>query len=307
MNIARYRHVLAVADAGSFGRAAAALGMSQPPLSQSIRRLERDLGVTLFERTTQHVALTPAGEAFLPEARAAVAAAERAAALARAAGTAPAPLRLGVVSVALFEVLPALLQAAAQASIPVRAVYASTNDQLAGLADGSLDIGLVTPPFDAPARLQVTVVADEPVVAAMPVGSAATPDGPVSLEALGERLILFPRRDGPALHDAILALFRTRGLAPRTIAEAPASMLATLALVAAGVGASLVPAAVARNLTIAGAAFRPLAAEGVPTWTVALAHMPLAARSPAARLLGAWRGAGTGSARPAGAGSSRRD
>ena len=76
MDIQRFRHILVVAEEGNFARAAARLGMAQPPLSQSIQRTERDLGVTLFNRTRKGVYLTAAGQALLPEARAAVAAAE---------------------------------------------------------------------------------------------------------------------------------------------------------------------------------------------------------------------------------------
>src|SRR5215472_18448957 len=102
MTVQRFRHFLAVATEGHFGRAAARLGMKQPPLSQSIRRLERDLGVTLLERTPMGARLTRAGEAFRPEAQAAVAASERAAALARAAVAPRRPVRVGAVSVALW-------------------------------------------------------------------------------------------------------------------------------------------------------------------------------------------------------------
>ena len=290
MNIQRYRHFLAVAEATNFARAAERLGMKQPPLSQSIRRLERDIGVALLERTTQSVKLTAAGEAFLPEAQTAVAAAARAEAKARAAGGAPAPLRVGVVSVALFEILPDLLDIARQAQIPLRIVYASTNDQLAGLADGSLDFGFVTPPFDGPPRLQLIEVANEPLVAALP--SAMVGDAPLSLAAIHDRLILFPRADGPKLHDAILDMFRMRGLTPGIIEETPASILATLALVAAGVGVSFVPAAIARSVAIAGVSFRTLPdVSDVPTWPVALGHMPLSAKSREATLLARWRAA----------------
>jgi DNA-binding transcriptional LysR family regulator len=285
----RFRHFLAVVEEGHFGRAAARLGIKQPPLSQSIRRLERDLGVALLERTAKGVKLTSAGEAFLPEAQAAVAAAERAAVLARAAATPRKPVRVGVVSVALWEILPGLLSAARRADIDIELEQAMTNDQLSALAAGGLDLGLVSPPFNAPARLRVAELTRERVVVALPEELAPRNGKTVALAGIADRLILFPKAEGPVLHEAIMAMFRARGLTPKIVQESP-GMLTTLALVAAGVGASFVPAALARSLSMDRVAFRHVdPAEDAPAWPVALAHMPLAARSASAKLLAAWR------------------
>jgi DNA-binding transcriptional LysR family regulator len=289
MNIQRFSHFLAVAEEANFGRAATRLGIKQPPLSQSIRRLERDLGVTLLERTAKGVKLTTAGEAFLPEARAAVAAAGRAAALARSAAALRRPLRIGVISVALWQALPALLDIARQVKIAVQLEQKTTNEQLAALANGDLDLGFVAPPFEAPPRLRVIGLANEPVVVAAP--SKLVPKGrrAISLRLIAEQLILFPRHEGPALYDAILAMFRTHGMNPNIVQESP-RMLTTLALVAAGYGASLVPAGVARSLSIKGVEFRRLEPSyDPPSWPLALAHMPFSAGSDAAKLVARWR------------------
>jgi DNA-binding transcriptional LysR family regulator len=300
MSLQRLYHFVAVADEGSFGRAAARIGIQQPPLSQSIRRLERDLGVALLERGTKGTTLTSAGRAFLPEARAAVAAAERAAALARAAARPRNAVRIGAVSVALWEILPDLLRTAEEAHIPISLQQLTTNEQLKALASGELDLGLVAPPFEAPARLHVTTLASEPVVVAAPAPIARGAKNSIPLNAIAERLVLFPRADGPILHDAIMAMFRTRGLAPTIVQESP-RILTTLALVAAGRGASFVPAALARSIAIKNVVFRPLKGlKDAPTWPVALAHMPLSARSDAAALLAHWHRTSRGSQRPGG-------
>jgi DNA-binding transcriptional LysR family regulator len=289
MSLRRLQYFVAVAEEGTFGRAAARMGIQQPPLSQSVRRLERELGTLLLERGPRGVTLTAAGRAFLPEARAAVSAAERGVALARAAAHARTPVRIGVVSVALWEVLPEVLRAARERDITVNLQQLTTNEQLIALSNGELDLGLVVPPFEAPARMQVTALANERVVVAAPVSIARTESGSIALEAIAERLILFPRADGPILYDAILALFRSRGLEPRIVQESP-RMLTTLALVAAGRGASLVPAAIARNIVIKGVTFHPLTRlKDAPAWPVSLAHMPLSARSDTAVLLAHWR------------------
>jgi DNA-binding transcriptional LysR family regulator len=286
MNIQRFRHFVAVAELKNFGRAAERLGIRQPPLSQSIQRLERDLGVALFTRTTQHVRLTLAGAALLPEASAAIDAAERGIAGARAALTKDAPVRVGVVSLALFEILPAFLKAAEQAGTTVQLVYASTNEQLRLLATGALDFGFLSPPFEKTPRMTVIGLSNEPALAGLPVSQIYPAAKNVPLEAISDRLIMFRREDGPHLYDMTLALFRREGLSPKIVEETPSSILATLALIAAGRGVALVPASIARNVSVAGVTFKPIKpATAVPTWPTALAHMPLPARSPAGRTL----------------------
>lgn len=285
MNIQRFRHFLAVAEEGSFAKAALRLGMSQPPLSQSIRRMERELGVKLFDRTTQKVSLTKAGEAFYPEARITVAAAARAIELAKSTENTAPVLRIGFVSLALFEVLPVVLHQAAELGLAVQVSYASTNEQIAALAEGRLDLGFVTPPHDSVPRLQSSLISDENLLLAIPEDLQFSDEDTTDLAALSDRLIMFPRTAGPKLHDALLDMFRSKGLTPQIVAEAPADMLVTLAMVAAGVGVSFVPAAVARSLSVEGVRFHRVPEPDLtPTWPIALIHMPLSSGSPEARL-----------------------
>ena len=289
MNLQRFHHFIAVAETGSFTRAAELIGIRQPPLSQSIRRLEAEIGTALFQRTAQGVTLTRSGAAFLAEAREALAAADRAVVLARAADSPAVPaVRLGIVSLALFELLPELVTTARNVGLALDVRYLSTDDQVEAIAHGALDLGLLTPPVQAPKRMKLIPIAHDPLVAALPADLAG-PGPSVTLAELEPHLILFPRTGGPVLHDAITTLFRAAGCPLANRQEVPASMLATLGLVAAGAGASIVPSAVARNVTMKGLEFRQLDCAGpVPTWPIALAHMPLSAESPAARLLKAW-------------------
>ena len=262
--------------------------MPQPPLSQSIQRLERELGVILFERSRKGAWLTEAGQAILPEARATVAAAARTKTLARSVADERDPVTIGVTSPSLWGPLPELIRAARDEGIPLRLDQMSTNDQIPALTEGRLDIGIVSPPFDIPQRLRVEDVSTEPIIAALPEGIA--PDGdeaPLSL--LADRLILFPQTQGPTLHARIMGMFASQNVTPVVIQEA-GELLMTLALVAAGFGASLVPAGIGRNVPMRGVAYRRLAAvDDVPPWPFAIAHMPLTVQSRPARILARWR------------------
>jgi len=232
--------------------------------------------------------LTDAGLAFLPEARATVAAAARARALVRAISDERDPVTIGVTSPSLCGPLPELIRAARDERIPLRLQQMSTNDQIPALTEGRLDIGVVSPPFDIPQRLRVEDVSTEPIIAALPESIA--PDGDEApLTLFADRLVLFPQAQGPTLHARIMGMFASQNVTPVVIQEVD-ELLMTLALVAAGFGASLVPAGIGRNVPMRGVAYRRLATiDDVPPWPFAVAHMPLAVQSRPARILARWR------------------
>jgi DNA-binding transcriptional LysR family regulator len=280
----RVRHALAVADTGSFSRAAELLGIGQPPLSQSVQRLEQELGVTLFERTPKGVRLTPSGEAFLTDARQAVAAADRARSAARAAAIGHPPVRIGVILPAIFGPLQRLARIAAAADVPIQLIDGGTEELLEALGDGRLDLSFVAPPFDTPPGMRLMPIDREPLVAALPESMAAAPGPHAPLAAMAERLIMPPRSYGPMMYDALLTMFTLQGLKPVVVAETT-RMLTMLALTSAGVGASIVPPSFARSVNMADISFRPFAPDvPTPTFRLSIGCFDLLPTSPAGRL-----------------------
>ncbi|MDK1494718.1 LysR family transcriptional regulator [Sinorhizobium sp. 7-81] len=139
MELRHLRHFLAVADELHMGRAAERLGMAQPPLSQSVARLEKELGVRLFDRANRRLTLTRAGVAFLDEARSSVLHADAAYALARSAEDGAAgEVRIGFVSAALYEHLPRRLARLRQTlpAVQPKLFELSTNEQLGAWRKG---------------------------------------------------------------------------------------------------------------------------------------------------------------------------
>jgi DNA-binding transcriptional LysR family regulator len=261
MELRHLRYFVAVAETLSFARAARALNLSQPPLSRQIRALEEELGTALFARTKRSVQLTPAGAALLPEARRLLREADglKAGALRLAAGEV-GTLALGFISVAAYNLLPELAPEFRRRHPGVKlALQEATSDVLLpGLRQGDLDVGLVLPPVDAPGLEYVPLVHDT-LVAALPAGAAqAREKGPIRLASLGgEPFILFPRRVGASLYDAIVGACRRAGFAPRIEQEA-IQMQTIVSLVAARMGVALVPASL-EHLRRTGVVYRPLA------------------------------------------------
>jgi DNA-binding transcriptional LysR family regulator len=144
------RYFVAVAEELHFGRAAKRLGMAQPPLTRAIRELERQLGVQLLERTTRRVALTPAGEALLWDARIALDAVSAAGRRARHAGEPTPALRLALKADIDGGLLPQILGAYAQeeASPPVKLVLGRIGEQAQAVRDGHADIAMLLSPFE---------------------------------------------------------------------------------------------------------------------------------------------------------------
>ncbi|WP_157215794.1 LysR family transcriptional regulator [Flavisphingomonas formosensis] len=269
MDIRQLRHFAAVAQTLHFGQAAEMLGMTQPPLSQSIMALERELGAPLFERTKRSVALTPFAVALLPHVRTVldgmVALPETARRLREGIS---GQLALSFVSTADYGILPELVRRYATAfpDVAITLTEATSDVQIAALAEGKGDVGLVIPPPAAafPDPLAYLPLVTEPLVAAVPESWIAEgqmrPDGAGRLapEAVtGAPLILFPRQSAPAFHDLVTGYYAAHGGRAR-IAQEAIQMQTIISLVSAGMGIALVPASL-RNLSRTGVAYVDLA------------------------------------------------
>ncbi len=243
-------------------RAAERLGIQQPPLSQQIRALERELGVQLFRRRPRGMEPTQAGAALAEEARAILARVEQAEAAARRTGRGEAGrLGIGFTSSASFHPLvPRAIRAFRDAHplVSLSLEESGTVELAAALRAEQLDAAFVRSPIAPHDDLSVHALLEEEMFAALPGGHAlASAETPLDLAALsGETLILYRRPLGPGLYDAIIAACHRAGFSPRIGQEAP-RMLSTLGLVAAGLGVSLVPASM-RRLQAEGIAYRPL-------------------------------------------------
>lgn len=290
MELRHLRHFLAIASELHMGRAARLLGMAQPPLSQSIARLERELGVRLFERANRRLSLTPAGAAFLADAQAAIRHAEAARAIARQAAEGIAgEVRIGFVSAALYEQLPARLSRLREAlpNIRPQLTELSTNDQLAAMAEGQLDIGFVHPPLGTQQRLDMLEFPEEESLAVLPDDGRAGSVTLAEVAALG--LILFPAAQGPVLHARILDTFTRAGLSAPVVQEANRA-LTMLSLVSAGLGAALLPRSTQR-LAFRGTRYAPISDAALPAMPLAMVRRR-APQTPAARK--AWQLFATG-------------
>lgn len=263
IELRQLRYFLTVAEELHFGRAAKRLHMTQPPLSQAIQGLEELLGARLFERNRRGVALTPAGDALLPEARRLLDQAQELPAIVqRAAAGEAGRLSLAFVSSADYSVLPPFLRAyrAAYPHVQIRLQEATSDLQLDELLHGRIDAGLLIPPLPekAKAELEYLPVLSEPLILAAPADLAGLPaEGAVDLAALPPLpLIVFPRAISPGLHDAILAVFGAAGITP-AIGQEAIQMQTIVSLVSAGMGIALVPQSVS-NLRRPGVEYRPL-------------------------------------------------
>ncbi|TAL72963.1 MAG: LysR family transcriptional regulator [Rhodanobacter sp.] len=276
-DLRQLRYFIAVAEELSFTRAAIRLHISQPPLSQQILALERDLGVTLLERNKRKVALTEPGRVFFEEARQILTQTE----LARSRTTATAAgqsgqLRLAYsVSVSFHPFLPRALlrhrQVAPAVNLQLSELY--TERQFAALLANEIDVGFVRnePHHQRDARqLHLRVIDREPLMLALPASHAlATRETVTMREVAEESFVTQPRQLAATLYDRLAALADAADFRPRIVQQAQ-QVNGLLALVAAGLGLALVPASM-RAVHLAGVRYVPLVDP--------LAHLLLAVAS----------------------------
>ncbi|GGM19974.1 transcriptional regulator [Micromonospora sonchi] len=274
------RYFAVVAEELHFGRAAELLGIAQPPLSQSIQRLERELGVELFDRSRRQVALTPAGRLLLDEARGLLAGEQRMRTLMRMVrdGTL-GTLRAGVPPETPAVTLQALLwQLTDQLpGLDVDLQELTTGEQLRMLADARLDIGLVHHPVDAP-DLRFGPATRTRLGVVLPRASPLARQTDLALADLaGHDVVLPPRATAPGWHDHVLEVCRQHGFAPARIRHARNPEF-LLGLVLAGHGVAFEPESAARREP--RVVWRPIA--GHPLHRTTLAAWPAQSHHPAA-------------------------
>ncbi|MBY3333497.1 LysR family transcriptional regulator [Rhizobium laguerreae] len=273
MELRHLRYFLAVAEEGNFTRAAGKLGIGQPPLSQQIRDLEREVGAALFHRVPHGAELTAAGAAFLGEAKASLAAAEKAKLAAQSANRGETGrLSLGFTASAAFNPVVSTTIRRFRARWPEVQLSLTEMNTLAlmqKLERGELDATFMRPSLDDPAGIRLRRLPDEPMVIALPASHLLTRRSKLPLAALAdEPFILFPRLVGLSLYDDVVLACRRAGFELTVAQEAP-QISSVVNLVAADLGVSIVPASISQ-IKLEGVAYRPI--EGPP----AVARLALA-------------------------------
>jgi len=255
------RYFRAVAEELHFGRAAERLLIAQPPLSQQIRQLERELGVTLLTRSTRNVELTSAGQVFLTRAIEILAAVDDAGEQARRiAGGVEGRLVIGCVGSATYSLLPRLVRALRKSlpnvDLSVRGEMLAPA-QLLALHAGEIDIGLLRPPVVDP-DIAVEVIRTDRLLVALPAEHRLTVQEDIATVDLRDEDFISHAGRGRSRMGALLTtLCAEAGFAPRIQHEVEeTSTLVTL--VAAGLGVAVVPEPTS-ELDIAGVSYRPLA------------------------------------------------
>jgi DNA-binding transcriptional LysR family regulator len=265
------RYFVTVAEERHFGRAAERLRIAQPPLSQQIQKLERQLGTELIDRSRRPIELTDSGKALFEEARLAVTHAERAFAAARRAATGQlGQLRIGALQAAVDGVLSHVMRAHRRQfpDVKLELSESSSADQVAQLVSHRIDVGLLRGPVDEPS-VTIRPLIDDPLAAVVYEDHALARRRRVAPALLAhEPMILWSRAAAATTYGDVIELFRMYDIEPPIVDEVP-RIQTILALVTSGAGIALLPTSFI-NLSRMGLRFVPLAGR-LPQRPLALA------------------------------------
>lgn len=267
-----YHYFVTLARTLHFGRAAAEHGIAQPPFSQQIQKLERELGTMLVRRSNRKVELTPAGQVFLVEALRTLAAAERAEHSARLAGEGRmGQISIGMIGSAAYEDMVsqvALRLGERFPDIDLTLHEMTTPAQIKALHAGEIQAGFGRPPVHDP-DVESFVVREEPLLVAMPASHRLAGLESIPLPQLAsDPWVLLPSDMGLGFYEQVLRVCHESGFSPE--AHQVATQIHTMiSLVAGGLGVTLVPASIS-SLRRTGVVYRPLDGVREPVQTIAL-------------------------------------
>jgi DNA-binding transcriptional LysR family regulator len=262
MEFRHLKYFVAVAEELHFGRAAAKVQITQPVISDQIRRLEQELGVKLFFRTKRTVELTEPGKIFLKEAKQILERIEKAVSEVQKADRGElGSLIIGYTGPAFYTVLPKIIRTFRDRYPQVELVLKEicTNEQVEALNVEDIEIGFLHPPVDG--DFELISIMTEKMVLALPENHPLTTFTQVPISKLSDQpFILFPRQEGPNLYSRILSLCQQAGFSPKVVQEVTPQPT-MIGLVAAGIGVSFVSESL-QNLNRPGVVYREL---DVPT------------------------------------------
>lgn len=260
--LSQLRCFVAAGEELHFGRAAARLNMTQSPLSRQIQLLERILDVTLLERTSRTVALTPAGRLFMVEAKRIVRLSESAALAARRVAKGDeGRVAVGFTAVSGYSLVPQVVAQARMAlpNIQLELHEMVTTDQVEALLTGLIDIAFVRPPVDRH-EFETMAVRHEPLVVALPPGDARAGQADFTLTDFDATpIIMYARRGAGYFHGLLADLFDGAGVTPDYVQHVT-QIHSMLGLVHAGLAAAIVPES-ATGLHLLDVQFRPLVTD----------------------------------------------
>ncbi|GAY77115.1 LysR family regulatory protein CidR [Sporolactobacillus inulinus] len=244
MELRHFLYFIAVAEELHFGRAAARLQMTQPPLSKQIQQFEEEIGVPLFKRNKRHVELTTAGQLFLPEARQIIAQVNQAVDTAQRADRGEfGRLVIGFVGSATYDILPQIIREYRRKfpHVSIRLHELSTPDQVNALIGERIDVGLLHPPVSSSFIDSIPIKRGFAALS-LPKNHPLAKKEHIYIEDLQDIPFILVSRDiWPGLYDEFLSLFQSVGFTPRIVQEATEYQM-VVGLVSAGIGIGVVPA-----------------------------------------------------------------
>ncbi|CAM2162361.1 HTH-type transcriptional regulator BudR [Paraburkholderia sacchari] len=275
MEFRQLRYFLAVAEHLHFTEAAFHLGIAQPPLSQQILKLEREIGTALFIRHARRVELTEAGHLLRERAQKIISDAQQALADAQDAGRGHmGRLSLGFAGSTVFHPAMALTMQQFRRTFPrvtISCEESNSIELLNKVALGQLDAALVRMPLHC-GELIVEPLVKEEMLAVLPAEHPKSKRKQIKLADLAHSMfVLFPRSIGPNLYDSILGACHAAGFAPSIRMESP-QISSAANLVSAGFGVALVPSSM-RQVQVSGVSYHELSGKPLST-AIALIYRP---------------------------------
>jgi DNA-binding transcriptional LysR family regulator len=285
MELRHLKYFVAVAEELHFSRAAERLHVAQPAVSEQVRKLEKELGVTLLNRTKGKVSLTEPGAALLAEARRVLQQVDVARlATHEARDRTAARLRVGYTPASLPTTVPKALRRLAASMKDLEATLESGFglELIAGVRDERLDAAIVSLPAPT-AGLRTTELGQEGAVAALPANHRQAARPAIRLDQVApDRIVVLPREASRPFYDAVLATCQSAALSPWLVETQGACVEPALLAVASGAGIGLLPESVADRYSTPGVRFVPIEGERPVVSTVIVTrrdstHLPTAA------------------------------